>query len=176
MDPVFISRALNNQWWKLNNKCVLIYNTLIFSVPLSSTALLPHWYFQPILHLHSPAISWFPPGGFHTQVFKLSILNSREGGSRSHQEARRIPKQALQFQEASKGTTKGFSVSHSSRHQKQSLISVDFLHSNLQSEPWLLSFQHTGCRETTKVTIQSHFSLISIIQENQYVKGWAKWS
>lgn len=134
MDPVFISRALNNQWRKLNNKCVLIYNTLIFSVPLSSTALLPHWYFQPILHLHSPAISGFPPGGFHTQVFKLSILNSREGGSRSHQEARRIPKQALQFQEASKGTTKGFSVSHSSRHQKQSLISVDFLHSNLQSK------------------------------------------
>lgn len=100
----------------------MIYNTLIFSVPLSSTALLPHWYFQPILHLHSPAISGFPPGGFHTQVFKLSILNSREGGSRSHQEARRIPKQALQFQEASKGTTKGFSVSHSSRHHSLSSL------------------------------------------------------
>lgn len=164
MDPVFISCALNDQWWKLNNKCVLIYNTLIFSVPLSSTALLPHWYFQPILHLHSPAISGFPPGGFHTQVFKLSILNSREGGSRSHQEARRIPKQALQFPEASKGTTKGFSVSHSSHHQKQfSSLLASSTAIYRARETWLLSFQHTGCRETIKVAIR-HFSLIRIIQ------------
>lgn len=164
MDPVFISCALNDQWWKLNNKCVLIYNTLIFSVPLSSTALLPHWYFQPILHLHSPAISGFPPGGFHTQVFKLSILYSREGGSRSHQEARRIPKQALQFPEASKGTTKGFSVSHSSRHQKQSLISVGFLHSNLQSKRDLTAVlsahrmqgDHKGGNTTPFLSYQDH--------------------
>lgn len=143
---------------------VFWFITLIFSVPLSSTALLPHWYFQPILHLHSPAISGFPPGGFHTQVFKLSILYSREGGSRSHQDARRIPKQALQFQEASKGTTKGFSVSHSSRHHSLSSLLTSSTAIYRARETWLLSFQHTGCRETTKVAIQRHFSLIRIIQ------------
>lgn len=110
------SYIFNNQQWKSTNKLILIYR--ILSVLISSSALFARWYSQPISHWNLPTVSAFPPRRFQTQAFKQVkyFKSSGRDGKTTAEVIRKhvVFRQSLQFWEANKETTKGFSVSHSS--------------------------------------------------------------